>query len=105
MCRRRVGGRVAQLSSAPLRSAPLAWVAMKISWRRFAFFKKEALAEGNMEHYFPVAEQFRTQDEPAYCGRSTLVVALNALGIDPGRLWKGPWRWFNEDMVTRALCE
>jgi glutathione gamma-glutamylcysteinyltransferase len=29
----------------------------------------------------------------------SLVVALNALGIDPGRLWKGPWRWFAEDLL------
>src|SRR6185436_12438394 len=28
-----------------------------------------------------------------------LVVALNALAIDPGRLWKGPWRWFAEDLL------
>jgi hypothetical protein len=27
------------------------------------------------------------------------VVALNALGIDPGRLWKGPWRWFSEELL------
>jgi glutathione gamma-glutamylcysteinyltransferase len=26
-------------------------------------------------------------------------VALNALGIDPGRLWKGPWRWFAEELL------
>jgi glutathione gamma-glutamylcysteinyltransferase len=31
-----------------------------------------------------------------------LVVALNALAIDPGRLWKGPWRWFGEELL--ACC-
>lgn len=59
----------------------------------------EALAAGGMEGYFPLAEQFHTQAEPAYCGLGSLVVALNALAIDPGRLWKGPWRWFHEELL------
>ena len=59
----------------------------------------EALAAGGLEGYFPLAEQFHTQSEPAYCGLGSLVVALNALAIDPGRLWKGPWRWFAEDLL------
>lgn len=50
----------------------------------------EALAGGGLEGYFPLAEQFHTQDEPAYCGLGSLTVALNALAIDPGRNWKGP---------------
>lgn len=41
----------------------------------------------------------RTQDEPAFCGLATLAMVLNALSIDPGRSWKGPWRWFNENML------
>jgi hypothetical protein len=28
---------------------------------------------------------------------------LNALAIDPGRTWKGPWRWFDESMLE--CCE
>ncbi len=59
----------------------------------------EALAAGGLEGYFPLAEQFHTQSDPAFCGLGSLVVALNALGIDPGRLWKGPWRWFAEDLL------
>lgn len=59
----------------------------------------EALAEGGLDGYFPLAEQFHTQSEPAYCGLGSLVVALNALAIDPGRLWKGPWRWFGEELL------
>jgi N-acetylglutamate synthase-like GNAT family acetyltransferase len=59
----------------------------------------EALADGGLDGYFPLAEQFHTQSEPAYCGLGSLVVALNALAIDPGRLWKGSWRWFGEDML------
>lgn len=50
---------------------------------------REALVEGNMESYFRLAEQFRTQDDPAFCGLSTLTMVLNALAIDPGRIWKG----------------
>ena len=59
----------------------------------------EALAKGTMESYFAQAEQFHTQQEPAFCGLATLVVALNALAIDPGRLWKGPWRWYSEELL------
>ncbi len=59
----------------------------------------EALAVGGLDGYFPLAEQFHTQSEPAYCGLGSLVVALNALAIDPGRLWKGPWRWFGEELL------
>jgi glutathione gamma-glutamylcysteinyltransferase len=59
----------------------------------------EALTTGGMDGYFPLAEQFHTQSDPSFCGLGSLVVALNALGIDPGRLWKGPWRWFAEDLL------
>ena len=47
----------------------------------------------------------RAEEDPAFCGLSTLVMTLNALNIDPRRLWKGPWRWFSEDMVRgKAAC-
>jgi glutathione gamma-glutamylcysteinyltransferase len=59
----------------------------------------EALASGGLDGYFPLAEQFHTQADPMFCGLGSLVVALNALAIDPGRLWKGPWRWFAEDLL------
>jgi glutathione gamma-glutamylcysteinyltransferase len=59
----------------------------------------EALAAGGLGGYFPLAEQFHTQADPAFCGLGSLVVALNALAIDPGRLWKGPWRWFSEELL------
>lgn len=51
---------------------------------------KEALEEGNMESYFELAEQYVTQARPEDCGLSTLVMILNALGIDPGRIWHYP---------------
>ena len=59
----------------------------------------EALAAGGLDGYFALAEQFHTQAEPAFCGLGSLVVALNALAIDPGRSWKGPWRWFSEELL------
>eukprot|EP00466_Bigelowiella_natans_P005844 jgi/Bigna1/78911/fgenesh1_pg.58_\ len=64
---------------------------------------QEALVEGTASSYFPLAEQFRTQDEPAFCGLSTLTMVLNSLAIDPGRIWKGGWRWFSEEMLD--CCE
>jgi glutathione gamma-glutamylcysteinyltransferase len=59
----------------------------------------EALAAGGLGGYFALAEQYQTQSDPAFCGLGSLVVALNALAIDPGRLWKGPWRWFSEELL------
>jgi phytochelatin synthase len=60
---------------------------------------REALEDGTMEGYFPLAEQFHTQAEPAFCGLGALVTVLNALAIDPGRAWKGPWRWYSEELL------
>ncbi len=60
---------------------------------------REALATGHLESFFALAEQFHTQADPAFCGLGSLVVVLNALGVDPGRLWKGPWRWFSEELL------
>ncbi|CAM9875400.1 unnamed protein product, partial [Sphacelaria rigidula] len=60
---------------------------------------KEAMQQGYMEGYFRLAEQFRTQDDPAFCGLSTLTMVLNALSVDPGRVWKGSWRWYHESML------
>ncbi|KAJ9463263.1 Glutathione gamma-glutamylcysteinyltransferase 3 [Diplonema papillatum] len=61
---------------------------------------REALAAGHAEGFFGLSEQFRTQDKPAFCGLSTLVMALNTLQIDPGRVWSGCWRFFHEDMLN-----
>lgn len=64
---------------------------------------KEAVEEGTMELYFPLAEQFLTQAEPAYCALSTLAMCMNALAIDPGTLWRKPWRWYAEDMLQCCI--
>ncbi len=60
---------------------------------------QEALAMGGLAGYFPLAEQFHTQTEPAFCGLGTLVILLNALAIDPQRIWKGVWRWYGEEFL------
>lgn len=59
----------------------------------------EALEAGGLNGYFSLSEQFHTQSEPGYCGLGSLVVALNALAVDPRRPWKGPWRWFSEELL------
>ncbi|GER46104.1 phytochelatin synthase 1 [Striga asiatica] len=63
----------------------------------------EAIHNGTMEGFFKLISYFQTQSEPAYCGLASLSMVLNALAIDPGRKWKGPWRWFDENMLD--CCE
>ncbi|XP_008789410.2 glutathione gamma-glutamylcysteinyltransferase 1-like isoform X1 [Phoenix dactylifera] len=63
----------------------------------------EAFQSGTMEGFFKLISYFQTQSEPAYCGLASLSAVLNALAIDPGRKWKGPWRWFDESMLD--CCE
>lgn len=64
---------------------------------------REALVDGCLESYFPLAEQLHTQAEPAFCGLATLVMVLNALAVDPGVVWKGVWRWYHEGAL--ACCK
>ncbi|XP_022758466.1 glutathione gamma-glutamylcysteinyltransferase 1-like isoform X2 [Durio zibethinus] len=63
----------------------------------------EAIQNGTMEGFYRLISYFQTQSEPAYCGLASLAMVLNALAIDPGRKWKGPWRWFDESMLD--CCE
>eukprot|EP00475_Leptophrys_vorax_P004501 TRINITY_DN126_c0_g1_i1.p1 TRINITY_DN126_c0_g1~~TRINITY_DN126_c0_g1_i1.p1 ORF type:complete len:602 (+),score=132.08 TRINITY_DN126_c0_g1_i1:71-1876(+) len=58
-----------------------------------------ALESGHLDGYFQLAEQFTTQMEPSFCGLASLCVVLNALEVDPQRIWKGGWRWFSETML------
>lgn len=32
-----------------------------------------------------------------------MVMVLNSFELDPGRVWKAPWRWYHEDMLTCCL--
>lgn len=62
-----------------------------------------AFGAGHAKAFFPLISQFRTQDEPAFCGVSTLVMVLNALAKDPAKAWKGVWRWWVEDMLDCCI--
>ena len=56
----------------------------------FLFFfplKQPLSPSGGMKQYFGLAEQYRTQDEPAYCGLSSLVMVLNAMKIDTPKVY------------------
>ncbi len=59
----------------------------------------QSMATGDAEAFFPLVSHLHTQSEPAWCGFGTLVTVLNALDIDPGRVWKGPWRFFGEELL------
>uniref|UniRef100_A0A0D9WGI9 glutathione gamma-glutamylcysteinyltransferase n=1 Tax=Leersia perrieri TaxID=77586 RepID=A0A0D9WGI9_9ORYZ len=90
---------VASLYRRALPSPPAVEFASAEGRRLFS----EALEGGTMEGFFGLVSCFQTQSEPAFCGLASLAVVLNALRIDPGRRWKGPWRWFDESMLD--CCE
>ncbi|KAL5202853.1 hypothetical protein ABZP36_013805 [Zizania latifolia] len=90
---------VASLYGRVLPSPPAVEFASPEGRRLFS----EALEGGTMQGFFSLISCFQTQSEPAFCGLATLSVVLNALRIDPGRRWKGPWRWFDESMLD--CCE
>uniref|UniRef100_A0A0D9WKN7 glutathione gamma-glutamylcysteinyltransferase n=1 Tax=Leersia perrieri TaxID=77586 RepID=A0A0D9WKN7_9ORYZ len=90
---------MASLYRRVLPSPPAVEFASEEGKRLFA----EALEGGTLEGFFNLISYFQTQSEPAFCGLASLSVVLNALSIDPGRQWKGPWRWFDESMLD--CCE
>ncbi|KAL1922353.1 uncharacterized protein VTP21DRAFT_9892 [Calcarisporiella thermophila] len=59
----------------------------------------EALHQGTAEGFFNLAGNFTQQSEPAFCGPSSLAMVLNALEVDPRRVWKGVWRWYTDDLL------
>ncbi|PIM98834.1 Glutathione gamma-glutamylcysteinyltransferase [Handroanthus impetiginosus] len=58
----------------------------------------EALHDGNMEGFFKLISNFQTQSEPAFCGLASLAMVLNALAIDPCRIWKG------NQLLIKYIC-
>jgi len=68
-----------------------------------------SLSSRTAEQYLPLTASFQMQSEPAYCALTTLAVALNALHVDPGKVWKGGWRWFTEENLDfcsrRGACQ
>ncbi|ORY77322.1 Phytochelatin synthase-domain-containing protein [Protomyces lactucae-debilis] len=61
---------------------------------------QQAMQDGLARIYFPLAGQYLTQSEPAFCGLATLCMILNAANIDPRQTWKGVWRWYTETMLS-----
>lgn len=66
---------------------------------------RDSFLSHNAEAYFPLSEQFINQSEPAYCAVASLIMVLNAFGIDPNIRWKGGWRWYgSEEMILGQCC-
>jgi glutathione gamma-glutamylcysteinyltransferase len=65
---------------------------------------RSALDGGGLKSFFVLIDQHTTQTEPAYCGLATLVVALNAMAVDPRQNWKAPWRWYQEELL-QCCCD
>ena len=60
---------------------------------------KSMLNEGGAKSYWSLAGQFLSQQSPSLCALASLVMCLNALKIDPKRIWQGVWRWWDEKML------
>ena len=88
---------VEQLGMYHRRTLPESCIAYE-SAKGIELFKMSFLAGFAWSH-FPLVAQFHTQDDPAFCGLGTLAMVLNALDIDPQRVWKGVWRWFDESLL------
>ena len=65
----------------------------------------QALNEEGLKSYWKLAESFTTQSQPAACGLASLVMVLNALRVDPRRVWKGVWRWWDEELFYSHKAE
>ena len=83
------------------RSLPDTCVAFSSKLGRKYF--ESAMRHRGLKSYFHLMEQYTTQSEPAFCGISTLVIALNALAVDPRQIWKGSWRWYEESMLNCCI--
>ncbi|CEI87887.1 hypothetical protein RMCBS344292_02292 [Rhizopus microsporus] len=58
-----------------------------------------AMVQGQAESFFKLMGNFSTQSSPSHGGVSSLAMVLNALEIDPKRIWKGNWRWFSSEQL------
>jgi glutathione gamma-glutamylcysteinyltransferase len=72
------------------RELPISCIALDSKKGKEIF--KSALYNGGAENFFKLVSNHHTQSEPAWCAFGSLVVALNALSVDPQRKWKGVWR-------------
>lgn len=61
------------------------------------------MSEGTALPFLALSSCYKPQPNLAYCGFSTLVMMLNALKVDPKRLWRTPWRWFTEELLENSV--
>ncbi|KAG1041565.1 hypothetical protein G6F43_012074 [Rhizopus delemar] len=59
-----------------------------------------AMVQGQAESFFKLVGNFSSQSSLTQGGVSSLAMVLNALEIDPKRIWKGNWRWFSSEQMT-----
>jgi glutathione gamma-glutamylcysteinyltransferase len=64
---------------------------------------ESALRSKGLKVFFALIDQHSTQSEPAFCGLSTLLIALNTFAVDPRQTWKGPWRWYDENVLNCCM--
>jgi glutathione gamma-glutamylcysteinyltransferase len=50
---------------------------------------RESMEDEFLEGYYALAENYMTQGHVAFCGLGSLTMALNALLVDPKRIWQG----------------
>lgn len=80
---------------------PLPESCISFTSRRGRSLFASALAQGGLKSFYHLMQQHSTQAEPAYCGISTLTIALNAFALDPRQSWRGtPWRWYDETLLN-----
>jgi glutathione gamma-glutamylcysteinyltransferase len=83
------------------RPLPESCVALKSKEGRKLF--ESALRSKGLKVFFALIDQHSTQSEPAFCGLSTLLIALNTFAVDPRQTWKGPWRWYDETVLNCCM--
>lgn len=54
-------------------------------------------------NFFSLITNFASQSDVSMCGPASLAMVMNALRLDPSRVWKNPWRWWSDEMF--ACCE
>lgn len=82
---------------------PLPDSCVALSSRQGRRLFESALQTKGLQVFFSLVEQHTTQAEPAYCGLSTLLIALNTFAVDPRQTWKGPWRWYDESLLNCCM--
>ena len=64
---------------------------------------QESFLRGNARNFFPLITNFASQSDVSMCGPASLAMVLNALKLDPMRVWRRPWRWWSDEMF--ACCD